>query len=35
MYDQTDVHPAAVKHKALWKAIQSTLKRHLLVSTQI
>lgn len=35
MYDQTDVHPAAVKHKALLKGIQSTLKRHLLASTQV
>lgn len=35
VYDQTDVHPAPVNHKASWKAVQSTLKRHLLVTAQI
>lgn len=35
LYDQTDVHPAPVNHRAPWKAVQSTLKTHLLVTTQI
>lgn len=35
MYDQTDVHAAPVNHRAPRKAVQSTLKRHLLATAQI
>lgn len=35
MYDQTDVDPAPVNHRASRRAVQSTLKRHLLVTAQI
>lgn len=35
MSDQSDVHPAPVNHRASWEAVQSMLKRHLLVTAQI